>query len=217
MWQIYLALPKYIPRANWTIYKPNVIHHAHLLYLTHDIQGQITFKYALVVVDVASRYIDAEALTSKDSSKVARAFERIYSRKLMYPKIIHVDEGTEFMGDVNRLMDRLDVCIKRDEPKNHRTQAFAERANRTIAERLFSHQYVQEMLTDERSRVWERRLRRVVAAINRDPRRILANETPVDAVEKDKGKLRDVNYKRPVGVDEIRLPPGVKVRYLLFP
>ena len=73
------------------------------------------------------------------------------------------------------------------------------------------------MLTDERSRVWERRLRRVVAAINRDPRRILANETPVDAVEKDKGKLRDVNYKRPVGVDEIRLPPGVKVRYLLFP
>ena len=120
MWQIYLALKKYIPRAHWTIYKPNVIHHAHLLYLTHDIQGQITFKYALVVVDVASRYIDAEALTSKDSSKVARAFERIYSRKLMYPKIIHVDEGTEFMGDVNRLMNRHDVRIQRGEPKNHR-------------------------------------------------------------------------------------------------
>ena len=47
-----------------------------------------------MVVDVASRYVDAEALTSKDSSKVAKAFEKIYSRKLSFPNTIIVDPGT---------------------------------------------------------------------------------------------------------------------------
>ena len=32
LWQIYLRPPKYIPRAHWIIYKPNVIHHADMLY-----------------------------------------------------------------------------------------------------------------------------------------------------------------------------------------
>ena len=40
-----------------------------------------TYKYALVVIDIASRYKGAEALVSKESSEVAKAFEEIYSRK----------------------------------------------------------------------------------------------------------------------------------------
>ena len=35
-----------------------------------------TYKYALVVADIASRYKDAEVLTTKESSEVAKAFER---------------------------------------------------------------------------------------------------------------------------------------------
>mgnify|MGYP001799655556 CR=1 FL=1 len=85
------------------------IHQADLLFLTHDTIGQRTYKYALVVVDVASRYVDAKALTSKDSSNVAKAFEKIYSRKLSYPNTIIVDPGKEFMGDVTNLMERHDV------------------------------------------------------------------------------------------------------------
>ena len=173
--------------------RPNYIHHADLLYLTNDTLGEITFKYALVVVDVASRYVDAEALPNKYAANLARAFERIYSRRLSYPKTLMVDEGSEFKGAVNRLIEDNDVHIQRGEPGNKRAQAFAERANRTIAERLYSHQYVQEMLMDEgRSRVWERRLRRVIAAINRKPRRNLANETPTEAVDEDEVNVRHV-------------------------
>ena len=36
------------------------------------------FKYALTVVDVASRYKEAEPLISKDSAEVAKAFQAIY-------------------------------------------------------------------------------------------------------------------------------------------
>ena len=36
------------------------------------------YKYALTVVDVASRYKEAEPVTSKDSAEVAKAFQPIY-------------------------------------------------------------------------------------------------------------------------------------------
>ena len=60
LWQIYLPSPRYIPRPHWTVEKPNEIHQADLLFLPHDTVRRKTFKYALVVVDVASRYKDAE-------------------------------------------------------------------------------------------------------------------------------------------------------------
>ena len=79
--QIYLPAPKYIPRPHWRVDKPNKIHQADLLFLPHDTHRKKTYKYALVAIDIASRYKDAEALVSKESSEVAKAFEEIYSRK----------------------------------------------------------------------------------------------------------------------------------------
>jgi len=37
-------------------------------------RGHKVFKYALTVIDVASRYKEAEPLTSKNSDEVAKAF-----------------------------------------------------------------------------------------------------------------------------------------------
>ena len=79
LWQIYSPSPRYIPRPHWTVDKLNEIHQADLLFLPHDTVRRKTFKYALVVIDVASRYKDAEPLTSKESSEVAKSFEKIYS------------------------------------------------------------------------------------------------------------------------------------------
>ena len=66
--------PKYIPRPHWTVDKPNQIHQADLLFLPHDRVGRKTYKYALVVVDIASRYKDSEPLTSKESREISEAF-----------------------------------------------------------------------------------------------------------------------------------------------
>lgn len=107
----------------------------------------------MIVIDVASRYKDAEPLSSKSSDEVAKAFRNIYSRKLKWPEKMILDPGREFMGYVMSLFQKHNVTIQRSETGNHRAQAFVERANRTLAERLFSHQYAQEMITNERSRV----------------------------------------------------------------
>ena len=216
LWQIYLPPPKTVPRPHWTVERPNEIHQADLLFLPHDRVGRKTYRYALVVIDVATRYKDAEALTSKESQEVAKAFDRIYSRKLDWPKTLILDPGKEFMGYVTKLMERHNVKIQRSEAGNHRAQAFVERANRTLGERLFSHQYAQEMVSDERSRVWVKRLPAVMKALNSEVIRITGKE-PEKAIGLKEVDIKQVNYKRPVGLKEKRLPSGVQVRYLLSP
>ena len=176
IWQIYLPPPKYIPRPHWTVDKPNHIHQADLLFLPHDRVGRKTYKYALVVVDIASRYKDAEPLTTKESREISNAFEKIYSRRLKYPKTLMVDPGKEFMGEVTKLMNYHNVKIQRSEAGNHRAQAFVENANRILGERLFSHQYAQEMISDERSRVWAKRLPDILKTLNNTPTRITGKE-----------------------------------------
>jgi len=129
LWQIYLPPPKYIPRPHWSVDIPNKVHQADLLFLPHNKVGRKTYKYALVVIDVASRYKDAEPLTSKNSSEVAKAFTTIYSRKLQWPQKIIINPGREFMGDVTSLFEKHKVTNQRSEAGNHRAQAFVERAN----------------------------------------------------------------------------------------
>lgn len=217
LWQIYLSRPQYIPRWHWNVEKVNQIHQADLLFLPHDVEKRKTYKYALVVVDVASRYVDAEPLTSKYSSEVSRGFEKIYSRELKWPETIIIDPGTEFMGSVTKIMKDKSVKIQRSEANNHRAQALVERANRTTAEKLFSYQYAKEMIMEEgRSREWVERLPAVLQSINSGVKRI-TGKTPIDAIKLTTVPEKHVKYKRPVGLDEIRLPPSVRVRYLYQP
>ena len=216
LWQIYLPPPRYIPRPHWVVGKPNQIHQADLLFLPHNTVRRRTYRYALVVIDIASRYKDAEALTSKDSGEVAKAFDRIYARKLKWPKTLMVDPGKEFMGNVTHLMNKHQVNIQRSEAGNHRAQAFVERANRTIGEKLFSHQYAQEMLSDVRSRVWVKRLPAIMKTLNSEPTRITGKE-PDEALDLKEIDIKPMEYNRAVGLNEKRLPPGVEVRYLYSP
>ena len=107
IWQIYLPKPKYIPRPTFNIIKVNSVHQADLLFLPHDKVGQKVYKYALTVVDVASRYKAAEPLTSKESNEVAKAFIKTYKRTpLKWPQILQVDPGNEFQGYVNKEMEK---------------------------------------------------------------------------------------------------------------
>ena len=78
LWQVYLPPPRYIPRPKFDVSTPNAVHQADLLFLPHDKlpRGKKVYKYALTVVDVASRYKAAEALVSKDSEEVARGFKK---------------------------------------------------------------------------------------------------------------------------------------------
>ena len=216
LWQIYLGPPEYIPRPRWTVSKPNQVHQADLLFLPHDTIWGKVYRYALVVIDVASRYKDAQALRTKESGEISKCFVKIYSRRLSWPGVLMVDPGREFMGSVTTLMGKHGVKIQRGQAGNHRSQAFVERANRTLSERLFSFQYAQEMVKDARSKKWVKRLPQVLKAMNSEPTRLIGKD-PSSALGLEQVGVKGGEYKRPVGLKEVRLPPGVLVRYLYAP
>ena len=222
LWQVYLPAPRYIPRPKFDVPVPNKVHQADLLYLPHDRppRSRKTFKYTLTVVDVASRFKEAEPLTTKEAREVAAALERIYSwSPLSWPKLLQVDPGREFMGAVNQLLSKHNVKVRRGRVDIHRDQAIVERFNRTLAERLFGHQYEVEMrLPDnKRSTEWVTRLPAVISALNKEVTR-LTGKKPAEAIKKKTVSANpSTPYLRPVGVNEKKLPSGVRVRYLYPP
>lgn len=154
----------------------NKIHRADLLFLPYDTVrvGIINkaFRYAFNVVDVGTRYKEAESLTSKDSMDIAKAFEEIYSKHLKYPKLLQVDLGREFMGAVSHLMGKRGVRIRRGETKIYRDQGIVERFNGTLAERLFGNQYAQKLENPQkRNREWIMRLPTVVKSLNAETKK----------------------------------------------
>ena len=145
LWQIYLPGPKRIPRPKFDVSVPNKVHQADLLFLPHDKlpRGRKVFKYALTVVDVASRYKDAEPLTSKDSSEVAKGFTNIYKRSpLVWPEMLQVDPGREFMGEITKEMEKHKTYIRRGRKEIHRDQAIVERWSIWISSKSFLSMYL---------------------------------------------------------------------------
>ena len=123
LYLIYLPAPKYIPRPNASMSlfaKPNDIHQSDLLSLPHDKFKNKTYKYALNIVDVASRYKGSYQLTTKNAKELAQAFHWIYENTpLTYPKTLIVDDGKEFYGDTTKLMEKHDVIIQHGDPSQH--------------------------------------------------------------------------------------------------
>ena len=234
IWQIYLPAPRHIPRPRFDVSVPNEVHQADLLFLPHDRDDSRhrgrhkatthVWKYALTVVDVASRYKEAEPLATKESKEVADALSRIYKRSpLTWPKLLQVDPGREFMGAVSQLLAKHGVSVRRGRVDIHRDQGIVERFNRTLAERLFGYQYAQEMRlpTGHQSTEWVARLPTVIAALNNEMTR-LTGKKPKDAITRSVAKslaqkASSVVTGRPVGLKEQKLPSGVGVRYLYQP
>ena len=222
LWQIYLPAPRHVPRPKFDVATPNSVHQADLLFLPHDKlpRGKKIYKYALTVVDIASRYKEAEPLASKNSDEVAKAFQSIYKRSpLTWPNMLQVDPGREFMGAVTKEMEKHKTYIRRGRTEIHRDQAIVERFNRTLAERLFGHQYAVEMLLPEgkRSTEWVKRLPDVVGALNNEVTSLIGKKPAVAIKEKEVFSKPSTKYNRLVGVNEKKLPPLINVRYLYQP
>ena len=196
--------------------KPNDIHQADILYLPHDKFKKKTYKYALNIVDVASRYKGSYQLTTKNAREVAQAFQWIYENTpLNYPKTLIVDDGKEFYSEVTKLMEKHDVIIQRGDPSQHRSQGIVERFNRTLADRLFTYQYHKELEDPSKSnREWVSRLQNVVSALNNEKTRLIGMK-PIDAI---KQTLVEQGFSQPAKeYEEKLLDIGTKVRQLYEP
>ena len=222
LWQIFLPVPKRILPLKFDVPTLNKVHQADLLFLPHDKlpRGRKVLKYTLTVVDMASRYKEAKPLTSKNSDEVAQAFQKIYKRgPLEWPEMLQVDPGRDFMGAVTKEMSNHKTFIWCWHANIHCDQPIVERFNRTMAERLFGHQYAMEMLLPEgkRSTAWVKRLPEVVLALNNEVTSLIGKKPAVAIKERSVYARPSTPYSRPVGKREKILPSLVQVRYLYQP
>lgn len=209
IWQIYLPAPKKVIRPKFENSVPNHTHQMDLLFLPHDKVGRFTYKYALTVVDLASRYKEAQPIQNKSAKTVADAIEKIYSRSpLTFPSLVQVDDGSEFKKEFSKLMKKHGALIRRGIPGNHRSQAVVESFNGYLAQRLFSHQYYKEMKTSKRNREWVQMLPGVIKALN-DETFLGTGMTPSVAIQKKTVPQKQTSHPKPELV-----PLGTEVRYL---
>jgi len=204
------------------VWSPNAVHQADLCFLPHNKlpSGCKVYKYALIVVDVTSRYKEAEPLTLKDSAEVVKAFQSIYKHSpLMWPQMPQVDPGRKLMGSVTKEMENLKTYICHGSTGIHRDQAIVECFNCTVAERLFGHQYSMEMLlpSGQQSTTWVKRLLNVVEALNNEATGLSGKKRAVAIKDKPVSAKLSTPYPRPVGINEKKIPSNVNVRYLYQP
>ena len=113
-WQVHLPAPKSIDRPHYEVTTPNEMHQFDLLYMPSDSLYGSKYKYILAGIDVASRYKVARPLRTKQARDVAEMIADIYKvGPLKYPKRFQCDNGSEFKGDVTKMLEKNEVKIFR--------------------------------------------------------------------------------------------------------
>ncbi|KAH7725152.1 hypothetical protein AAVH_07199 [Aphelenchoides avenae] len=96
------------------------------------------YGYLLVCVDVLSRKMFAEPVLKKDAAHMRAAFDAIFERAGTRPWRLYTDSGTEFeSAAMRRYFDSKDILKYLSSPQRALHATVAERANRTIKDRLY--------------------------------------------------------------------------------
>ena len=161
--------------------------------MPRDVVYGSKYKYILSGVDVASRYKIARPLRTKKASDVEFLLKTIYENDkipLTYPKIFQVDNGSEFKGEVGKLLEKHGVEINRTTTKyKHTHTAFAESFHKILAENLFKIQDAQELNDLEIvATTWVKHLYNLVDRLN-DTKTEMTGMKPNVAIKLDKVKL----------------------------
>ena len=106
-WQVHLP-------PHYQVTTPNEMDQFDLLYMPSDTLYGSKYKYILARIDAASRFKVTRPLTTKQARDVAEMIADIYKvGPLTYPKIFQCDNGSEFKGDVTKMLEKHEVKIQR--------------------------------------------------------------------------------------------------------
>lgn len=127
---------------------------------------------------------------------VLEAFKQIYKYGLLrYSEELHVDSGTEFKGEVLKLVKEHSVPVKSAVTKYYRNfTAFVENFNKMFAHRLFKPQDAQELQSGEDSKIWVKNLQKFVSKLN-STKLDRVSTTPPKAVKLENVELRMKPYE----------------------
>ena len=165
------------------------MHQFDLLYLPSDSLYGSKYKYILAGIDAASRFKVARPLRTKQARDVVEMISDIYKvAPLTYPKIFQCDNGSEFKGDVTKMLEKNEVKIRRVTTKyKHTHTAFVEALNKILEERLFKVQDAPELNDPERvSSRWVKHLYGLVDELNNTETKMIGMKA------KDAIKLKEV-------------------------
>ena len=191
------------------------MHQFDLLYMLSDTLYGSKYKYILAGIDAASRFKVARPLRTKQARDVAEMIADIYKvGPLKFPKIFQCDNGSEFKGDVTKMLEKNEVKIRRVTTKyKHTHTAFVEALNKILAERLFKVQDAQELNDPEKvSSRWVKHLYGLVDELN-DTETEMIGMKPKDAIKLGEVPLVAQESNPPEEV----LPEDGLYRYLLQP
>ena len=191
------------------------MHQFDLLYMPSDTLYGSKYKCILAGINAASRFKVARPLRTKQAKDVAEMIADIYKvGPLKYPKIFQCDNGSEFKGDVTKMLEKNEVKIRRVTTKyKHAHTTFVETLNKIFADRLFKVQDAQELNDPEKvSSRWVKHLYALVDELN-DTETEMIGMKPKDAI-----KLKEVPLvtEESYPTEEV-LPEDGLYRYLLQP
>ena len=96
------------------------------------------YRYLLVCVDVYSRMLFARPLKQKTGAEMVAALESIFEEHNFYPSTFITDRGKEFYNDQVKALCKP-LFITHASPSTEIKAAMAERAIRTLKERLYRY------------------------------------------------------------------------------
>ena len=216
-WQVHLPAFKRIDRPHYQVTTPNEMHQFDLLYMPSDSLYGNKYKYILAGIDAASRFKVARPLRTKQARDVAEMIADIYKvGPLTYPKIFQCDNGSEFKGDVTKMLEKQEVKIRRVTTKyKHTYTAFVEALYKILAERLFKMRVQDAQKLNDPEKVSSRWVKHLYGLVDelKDTKTEMIGMKPKDAI-----KLKEVPLvARESYPPEEVLPEDGLYRYLLQP
>lgn len=131
-------------------------------------QGRFTYRYILTVLDVFSRYTWLRPLKGKHSSEIAKHLDDIYSEHGP-PQVLQHDQGREFKGAVQRLMESMQVRIIQSSPYHPQSQGKVERTHRVLRKKI-----MYDLVNFQQRGVnWVKHLPAYSRVLNEDPKEVL--------------------------------------------
>ena len=185
-----------IPKIKNNITEENYLHQGDILYLP---TSQFGYKYAFVLVDVATSKCDAIPLKTKTPNDIINGIKTIYNKHkiLKEPYILQFDSGTEFKNkDVKNYLKDLKISVRFILPNRHRQNSVVESRNKYLGHLILKYLALKELKTGKKSTAWHNNIDKYIEFMNsklKPPKAI--NMFADIAGRKDNIEILEINQK----------------------
>ena len=155
-----------IPKIKNNVTHENYLHQADILYLP---TSQFGFKYAFVIVDIATSKCDAIPLKNKTPKDIINSLKTIYDKHtiLKKPYILQFDSGSEFKNkDVKKHLTDLKISVRYTLPNRHRQNSVVESRNKYLGHLILKYLALKELKTGKKSTAWHKNIDDFITYMN---------------------------------------------------